>query len=171
MTLKFTGERYLPWTLIGEIHYEHLHRYYFAKKFVNKKSVLDLACGEGYGSDILATSAKEVVGVDINREIILHAQKKYQKNNLTFLEGNLLKLPFTGDQKFDVVVCFEALEHVKEQSKVLDEIKKYLKKDGTLIISTPNKDTYKKNLDLEDFHQKELTKKEFLNLLKKTGKM
>jgi len=57
--LEWTGERYVPWMEPGEIHYEHLHRYRFAKEFVKGKKVLDLACGEGYGSNLLAEDVEE----------------------------------------------------------------------------------------------------------------
>jgi len=86
--LEWTGERYLPFVdtkiLGAEIHYEHLHRYYFASKFVEGKRVLDLACGEGYGSYILSKSAEHVVGVDIDELTIKHASCKYIRDNLEF---------------------------------------------------------------------------------------
>ena len=74
--LKWTGERYLPWMDIGEIHYEHLHRYYLANSFVNGKTILDLGCGEGYGCFLFSKTAKNVVGVDIDIDTINHAKKK-----------------------------------------------------------------------------------------------
>ena len=79
--LEWTGERYLPFvdTKISgaEIHYEHSHRYYFALHFVKSKKVLDLACGEGYGSHILSKIAEHVVGMDIDELTIKHASCKY----------------------------------------------------------------------------------------------
>jgi ubiquinone/menaquinone biosynthesis C-methylase UbiE len=79
--LEWTGERYLPFVdpkISGaEIHYELLHRYYFALHFVEGKKVLDLACGEGYGSYILSESARNFVGVDIDELTIKHASCKY----------------------------------------------------------------------------------------------
>ena len=63
--LKFTGERFVP-GIEGEIVYEHVHRYAFARRYAAGRRVLDVACGEGYGSAMLARAAREVVGVDID---------------------------------------------------------------------------------------------------------
>ena len=88
MVLEWTGERYLPFVdpkICGaEIHYEHLHRYYFALHFVKDKKVLDLACGEGYGCYTLSKSAKHVVEVDIDELTIKHASCIYTRDNLEF---------------------------------------------------------------------------------------
>jgi len=102
---EWTGERYLPWMEIGEIHYEHLHRYYFASQFTRSK--LDLACGEGYGTDIIAENAKEVIGIDIDEKMILHANQKYKKKNLEFKVGSITQVPIEKNHQFDVIVCFE----------------------------------------------------------------
>ena len=73
--LDFTGERYLP-EVGGNIELEHLHRYLLAKQAVVGKTVLDIASGEGYGSAMLAESARRVTGVDISQEAVSHAQTK-----------------------------------------------------------------------------------------------
>ena len=70
--LEWTGERYVP-QVPGNIRLEHLHRYLIAREFSHNRRVLDIACGEGYGSDLLATVASEVVGVDIAKDAIAHA--------------------------------------------------------------------------------------------------
>ena len=80
--LKLDGERFLPWMDDPMINYEHLHRYAFAKEFVKDKTVLDLACGEGYGSAMLAEEAEQVTGIDINECAIKHATATYVKSNL-----------------------------------------------------------------------------------------
>jgi len=86
--LTWTGERYLPFVdpkISGaEIHYEHLHGYYIALHFVEGKKVLDLACGEGYGSYILSKSAEHLVGIEIDEKIVKHASCKYIRDNLEF---------------------------------------------------------------------------------------
>ena len=71
--LKWTGERYIPGLVRGEVCYEHLHRYGFAREFVNGKNVLDLACGEGYGSFMLCEDADFVMGIDNEQTTIKHA--------------------------------------------------------------------------------------------------
>ncbi len=164
--LEFTGERFLPWMEGAQIHYEHLHRYAFAVQFVKGKKVLDLACGEGYGSFLLSKEAGHVVGVDIDRTAIDHAREKYTAHNLEFLEGSILDIPIEGKGKFDVIVCFEALEHVGEHEKILSEVKRLLKKEGLFIVSTPNKKTYTDDLNYTNpFHKKELYFDEFDDLL------
>ena len=74
--LPFTGERFVPGTA-GEIWYEHWHRYQFAGAFAAGRRVLDAACGEGYGSALLARSAASVVGVDIAADAVAHARARY----------------------------------------------------------------------------------------------
>ena len=91
--LEWTGERYVPWMEEGDIHYEHLHRYRFAKEFVKGKKALDLACGEGYGSFMLAEDARKVIGIDIDEVTIRHASSKYVKENLTFMKGSITDIP------------------------------------------------------------------------------
>src|SRR5438132_73020 len=83
-----TGERLVTGT--GRLHdvvVEHLHRYALASMLCKNKSVLDVASGEGYGSNLLAMTAKSVVGVDISPEAVTHATAKYNRPNLRFLSG------------------------------------------------------------------------------------
>jgi len=128
------------------------------------KTVLDLASGEGYGSCVLAKKAKKVVGVDISEECIAHAKAKYaERENLEFIRGSCISIPFDRET-FDLVVSFETIEHLAEHDKMLDEIKRVLKKKGLLIISSPNKNIYGKFEN--EYHIKELTLDEFLELLK-----
>lgn len=163
ITLPSTGERYVP-GVEGLTAYEHLHRYAIACDYANGKTVLDIATGEGYGSCLLARKAKRVVGVDISEESIAHAREKYAGyKNLDFVRGSCTDIPFERET-FDMVVSFETIEHLAEHDKMLEEIKRVLKKDGLLIISSPNKDTYKEFKN--KFHVKELTLEEFLGLLK-----
>ncbi|MCE1185308.1 MAG: class I SAM-dependent methyltransferase, partial [Rhodocyclales bacterium] len=77
--LSWSGERFVP-ELHGEIRYEHLHRYVLAAGAVKGLRVLDVACGEGYGSAILASAARSVTGVDISADAVFHATERYVKN-------------------------------------------------------------------------------------------
>jgi ubiquinone/menaquinone biosynthesis C-methylase UbiE len=168
--LKWTGERYLPYEdpeIIGvEIHYEHLHRYAFAVQFVSGKRVLDLASGEGYGSYMLSKEADNVVGIEIDQDTIVHAKNKYKNFNINFIQGSVLDVPIDGEKLFDIIVCFEALEHVKDHEKLLSEVKRLLKDDGLFIVSTPNKGTYTDETNYSNpYHIKELYLKEFTDLL------
>lgn len=162
----FTGERYLP-ELKGQIEYEHFNRYLMAKEYVKGKIVLDIACGEGYGSALLAEHAEFVLGVDISKETVNHAKFKYNSyKNLEFEVGECAKIP-AKDKFFDIVVSFETIEHITEHESFLLEIKRVLKDNGIIIISSPNTEIYNDKVNYEnEFHQKELTKKEFEELLK-----
>ena len=153
-----TSVRYHPW-------YEHWHRYHFIKELVRGKKVCDVACGEGYGSAMLSSSAQAVTGVDIDRKTVQAAQQKYKNiSNLNYIKSNALELCF-GDSEFDVIVSFETLEHLAEHDLLLDEFKRVLSKDGILIISTPDKDVYSADEDHNEYHIKELTKVEFDHLI------
>lgn len=165
--MDFTGERFIPSLDLGhEIYAEHYHRYMAIQDLVKDKRVLDAACGEGYGADILAKYASEVIGIDICQESIEWAAQNYTKENLEFQISSIEKLPFS-DNSFDVVVSFETIEHVNEeiQNSFLKEIARVLKKDGVLLISTPNKEVTSKEEGINHFHIKEFYKEEFKQFL------
>jgi len=163
-----TGERFLPEMEGAYIAYEHWHRYLFATRFVRDKAVLDVACGEGYGSNLLAGSAAAVVGVDIDPEAVRHASASYPRDNLTFRRGAAEDIPIPEQHSFDVVVSFETLEHLSPESqrRFAQEIKRLLRPGGLLLISTPNRAIYsERNQHQNPFHQHELTRPEFSRFL------
>jgi ubiquinone/menaquinone biosynthesis C-methylase UbiE len=163
--IEFTGERYLP-MIKGEIKYEHLHRYALCLSLVKDKQVLDIASGEGYGSSILAKEAKSVLGVDIDIDAIKTAQSKYEKqDNLKFLVGSCESIPLAKNS-VEIVTSFETIEHHDKHHEMMKEIKRVIKQDGTLIISSPNREVYSdKSNGTNPFHIKELYYKEFKVLL------
>jgi O-antigen biosynthesis protein len=168
--MEFTGERYIGSLSSAQISYEHRHRYLFASEFVRNKNVLDVASGEGYGTSLLAQTAEKVIGVDISQDAILWSGKTYPAKNLSFIEGSCTKIPIEGEFVFDVVVSFETIEHINagDQILFLKEIKRLLKPDGILIISTPNKKIYSdKDNYKNEFHLKEFYRDEFGKFLKK----
>jgi O-antigen biosynthesis protein len=164
--LKFTGERFLP-ELRGEIAYEHLHRYALCLSVVAGKTVLDIASGEGFGSSMLARTARSVAGVDIDETSIAHAQATYGSvcNNLSFVRGDCYEIP-SANAAFDVVVSFETIEHIADQGRMLTEVRRVLKPNGLFICSTPDKDIYSLHRDyVNEFHVKELSRPEFESLI------
>ena len=163
--LEFTGERIIPGKVDEALWYEHMARYIFAANFVKDKNVLDAGCGSGYGADFLASrGAKYVLGVDISSEAIAYAQEHYRRNNLEYLVMDVTNLRL-DDKSFDVIVAFEVIEHLHDQEKFLAEVRRVLKDDGLLIISTPNREVYRLGLEANPFHTKEFNFEEFYQLL------
>ncbi len=146
--------------------YEHWHRYHYVLPLVAGKSVLDVACGEGYGSALMSSRAALVTGTDVSHAAIAHGQATYAGcANLRLVEASCTSLPFDAES-FDVVVSFETIEHIADQATFLDEIKRILKPDGLLILSSPNKAEYsdKRNYSNE-FHVNELYREQLEVLL------
>ncbi|MBD8555128.1 methyltransferase domain-containing protein [Rhizobium sp. CFBP 8762] len=164
--MAFTGERFVP-EETGNIVIEHLHRYYSALPLVVGKTVLDIASGEGYGSDLLASCAMQVYGVDIAPEAVQHARDKYARTNLKFIVGSCASIPLP-DHSVDVIVSFETLEHHDQHEESMSEFKRVLRPDGTLFISSPDKKNYSDLRDFRNpFHVRELYEEEFHNLLQR----
>ena len=163
--LPFTGERFIPGTP-GEIWVEHWHRYHFAARWCEGQRVLDVACGEGYGSALLARAAAHVTGVDISRDAIEHAKKSYALlANAQFVCAPCTALPLP-DASVDVAVSFETVEHIAEQEEFLAELARVLKPEGVLILSCPNKLEYSdKRAFANEFHVKELYRDELAALV------
>ncbi len=145
----------------------HLARYEFAKKFVRGKSVLDVACGSGYGAAMLKEAgASKVIGVDISQEVIEYARARFNGKGVDFVVGNAEDLSLYRD--FDAVVSFETIEHLPHPETFLAEITRSLSPQGTLIISTPQRERgtlHDKPQNL--FHLREWTLEEFQQLLSK----
>ncbi len=168
--MEFSGERYLPeMNIDSEISIFHRQRYESILSICAGKNVVDAACGEGYGSSFIAEKAACVIGIDISHEAIENAKGKYQKENLHYYEASVERIP-VEDNWADVFVSYETIEHVTEdiQRKFLKEIRRILKKDGILIMSSPDKRNYS---DIPQFHNEfhvhELYFEEFDALLKR----
>lgn len=165
MKNKFTGVR-LETSVFNANAIKHLHRYAIASQFINEKVVLDIASGEGYGSNLMSDYASFVYGVDIDNKVVENAKSKYGKNNINFLVGSTSNIPL-ADKSVDVVVSFETLEHHDEHEQMLREIKRVLRPNGVSIISTPDKHFYSDMRNYKnEFHVKELYKSEFTDLVK-----
>lgn len=164
-SLEFTGERFTP-ECVREIWYEHMHRYAMSAAWCKGMRVLDAACGEGYGSALLASSASSVEGVDISDQAVSHAQKRYGGlNNLRFRVADCTSLPFDDDE-FDRVVSFETLEHLEAQEQLLSEFRRVLKPEGVLILSSPDKAVYTDQMGtVNEFHVRELYRHELEDLI------
>jgi SAM-dependent methyltransferase len=135
--LELTGERTLPdvpaenyWYRRHEAVYE-----WIAARVAGLRAV-DMACGEGYGSDLLAHSAASVVGVDANPDAHEHARARYVRDNLRFERALVEAYGQSGS--LDAVVFLQTIEHVQEPRDVLEHFRKLLAPDGVAYVSTPN---------------------------------
>ncbi len=130
------------WNNIEEylLYLRHLAAYEFASSYAKGKSVLEVGCGVGYGTNFLADYASCVEGIDVSKDAIEHCREKYNRDNLSFKKVEGLKLPFK-DNTFDICVSFQVIEHINPESveEWLSEIKRVLNKDGTFLLTTPNK--------------------------------
>ena len=163
-TLVFTGERFTPESR-GAIWYEHWHRYCVVAELARGRTVLDAACGEGYGSALIAREAAHVVGVDVGADAIAHARSRYSMPNLTYVQGSVTALPLAA-ASIDLVVSFETIEHLAEQREMLAEFRRALAPNGVLILSSPNRPVYNEDGDVTNaFHVRELDRSELKALL------
>ena len=133
--LPLTGERTLP--DVPEENYwfrRHLVVYEWIAGRVQGLRAVDMACGEGYGSDVLAGTAVSVVGVDANPEAHEHARLRYTRPNLRF-ERDLVE---SFAAPCDAVVFLQTIEHVQDPGAILEHFKSMLAPGGTAFVSTPN---------------------------------
>ena len=136
--MRFTGEYCIPGKVPKRIEDDHLERYKFAAGWVKGKTVLDIACGVGYGSKLLADAgAVSVDGVDISAEVLEYAKQHYAADNVRFLQGDVQD--FKGDKTYKVIVCFETIEHIQNYQSALRNLYSLLDSGGTLVISSPNR--------------------------------
>ena len=157
-----TGERMVPESADLLTFWEHVYRYAFASRFVKGKRVLDIACGEGYGSAALQKAgASSVIGIDVSEAVCIHARSKY---GIDARQGSADKIPL-GEGSVDVIISFETIEHVPDPSRFLDECFRVLLPGGMLIISTPNKKLYGQRVQ-NPHHCSEMTEEEFTSSLR-----
>jgi SAM-dependent methyltransferase len=156
-------ERIVPDEIEAGIVALHLKRYVFAEPWCHGRDVLDLACGVGYGSAHLATSARRVVGVDVSSEAIDYARTRYAAPNVEYVVADATALPFEAGS-FDTVCSFETLEHLIDREAYLAEVVRVLRPDGTYIVSTPKADRTIERPD-NPFHHVELDRGDFEQLL------
>jgi 2-polyprenyl-3-methyl-5-hydroxy-6-metoxy-1,4-benzoquinol methylase len=135
--LELTGERTLPDVPAENYWYRrHLAVYEWIAARVAGGAVLDMACGEGYGSAVLAGTAASVLGVDGNPEAHEHARLKYTRPGLSFEWGAVETFGAAGS--FDAVVFLQTIEHVADPAAVLAHFRSLLRPGGVVYVSTPN---------------------------------
>lgn len=156
-------ERVAPGYFPEGIVREHEARYRWAARYVAGKTVLDVGCGTAYGCSLLADSgARNVTGVDIALPALEHGK---QSGISGLVCGNILQLPF-GPLTFEVVTCFEVIEHIVEQLALLQEITRLLTRGGIVVLSTPNR---KRTSGNNPYHLRELSLPELTSLVADSG--
>ncbi len=138
--LKYTGERLVPGDhRLKNLLIEDLAKFRFGNQYAIHKVVLDAGCGAGQGAAYLAQNgALYVVGIDISPEAIAYARALFPMDNLSFVVMDALRLGFS-DCTFDVVTSIEVIEHLPKPEQYISEIRRVLKDQGVLVLSTPNK--------------------------------
>jgi 2-polyprenyl-3-methyl-5-hydroxy-6-metoxy-1,4-benzoquinol methylase/glycosyltransferase involved in cell wall biosynthesis len=162
MSIEFTGERIVPEaqncepTFAEKMYQEHVARYHFASQLCVGKSVLDVGCGVGYGSQLLARKgAGSVLAFDLSEAAIAHAAQHFSAPNLAFVTANAESFEF--GKQFQLITCFELIEHVNQQEPVFECIARSLTPDGVVVMSTPRALADKRT----HFHTHEYSRDEF----------
>jgi SAM-dependent methyltransferase len=139
----------------------HFSRYCFASRFVKTKRVLDVGCGEGFGSCLLSEHAKSVIGCDVSSNAVSLCKSKFGgRANFLLCDGT--KLPFSGPI-FDVAIAFEVIEHLKNPCALLNQVCSILENNGIFLVSTPRRVI--SGLPLNPYHLREFSYEEFTGIL------
>jgi 2-polyprenyl-3-methyl-5-hydroxy-6-metoxy-1,4-benzoquinol methylase len=167
--LAVTWERLIPKQIADDpasqkIFDIHFRRYETAARYVRGKKVLDIACGAGYGSQMLGLAgASAVVGVDISPQTVQYASQHYQTPGVEFICADAEQ--FEWPDKFDVIVSFETIEHLQYPDKFLERIHSLLVPDGNFILSVPLGETR----HVDRYHLHAFSQEDVFDLLEKAG--
>ncbi len=155
-------ERFVPGLGEGKVtEAQHIGRYLWASTAARGRRVLDAGCGVAYGSAMLAEAgARRVVGVDLAEEVLANVRSRVPPN-VRLERADLRDLPFE-DGSFDLVVCFEVIEHITNQEEVVQEFVRVLSPEGLLLASTPNRAV---SAGENPYHLRELLPEELEGLL------
>jgi len=167
--LTLTGERTIPgldvenyWFRRHEVVYQQL-----APRCAGLE-VLEAGCGEGYGADLISRVARRVIALDYDQTTVAHVRARYPR--VEVMHGNLAELPL-ADPSVDVVVNFQVIEHLWDQTQFVRECARVLRPSGLLMVSTPNRITFSPGRDtpINPFHTRELNADELTRLLVDAG--
>jgi len=159
-------------TSLEDIRQDHLERYQVASKFIcPEDKVLDVACGIGYGSYLIAKEIKpkHITAIDRSPEAIAHGKEYFHDRRISYDIKDINQLKDLPEETFDVICAMEILEHLENDSEFLDDIYKLLSRNGVLIISTPNQDVLPFQKEQFPYHTRHYNSEEFIHLLENHG--
>ncbi|WP_044081576.1 class I SAM-dependent methyltransferase [Mycobacterium canetti] len=163
--LTLTGERTIP-DLDIENYWFRRHQVVYQRLAprCTARDVLEAGCGEGYGADLIAGVARQVIAVDYDETAVAHVRSRYPR--VEVMQANLAELPLP-DASVDVVVNFQVIEHLWDQAQFVRECARVLRTSGLLMVSTPNRITFSPGRDtpINPFHTRELNAQELTELL------
>ena len=164
--LKSESERWVPGYLYSSTEKSHYDRYHLAKNYSESKKVIDIACGVGKGSYILADEGKAemVDSFDIDNDAIRYAKHRNYHKNIQFMQANAEQLAITD--KYDLAVSFETIEHLKNYRSFLQNIQNALKTGGYFLVSTPISPLAEDKTPTNPYHVQEWGFKSFQDLIK-----
>ncbi len=168
-SLPLTGERTVP-GIAHENYWFRRHEVVYAAIAPDCSGgvVLEAGCGEGYGADLLAGTARRVLALDYDAPTVSHVAGRYPR--VAAARANLVALPVAAGS-VDAVVSLQVIEHLWEQERFLAECRRVLRPGGRLIVSTPNRLTFSPGRDtpLNPFHTRELAPDELSQLVAAAG--
>ncbi len=167
--LTLTGERTIP-DLDIENYWFRRHQVVYQRLATHcvGRDVLEAGCGEGYGANLIAETARRVVAVDYDEAAVAHVRGRYPR--VEVMQANLAVLPLPN-ASMDVVVNFQVIEHLWDQTQFVKECARVLRPSGLLMMSTPNRITFSPGRDtpINPFHTRELNADELTELLVDAG--
>jgi SAM-dependent methyltransferase len=142
--LSVTAERIIPQRSDSEdgrlMYLRHLFAYEEAARRVPSGAiVLDIGCGEGYGTDVLAHAGRRAVGIDLDGGSIAHATTAYGRDTCHFQVYDGISIPLPSDA-VDAAVSFQVLEHVVNDTQFVAEAARVVRPGGVCMMTTPNRD-------------------------------
>jgi predicted SAM-dependent methyltransferase len=164
------GERQAAPT-IDTIRPDHRGRYEFVASVIPEGStILDIACGVGYGSYIMAhkTQCERIAAVDVSSDAIAYGTRYYSSPKISYICSDCLTVVLQPES-FDCIVCFETIEHIQDDQQLLKKLYQLLKPQGTLLCSTPNQDKMPFSRTSHPFHHRHYTPEQFEALLRGAG--
>ena len=172
MTIEFTGETFIPGKSGERIEADHMERYKFACKFVQGKSILDIACGAGYSAPLfIKAGAVSYDGVYINENLVKYSNSTYGSDCISYYVGDICS--FNNGKTYDVITCYETIEHVVNYESAIRNLYNLLNHGGILLISSPNRPVTSplcsslQDKPANEFHTQEFIPSELISSLKK----